>query len=317
MSLAKASFSLIAPGGRRGCLSILIFHRVLAAPDPMLPEEPDAREFSERMAFVAGAFNVLPLAEAVERLVKRDLPAAAAAITFDDGYADNYRVALPILRHYRLPATIFVASGFLNGGRMWNDTVIEAVRRAPGDVLDLGQLGLGMHPLRSSDERRRAVALVLERLKYRPAPERQSEVDRVAAMAAPSLPDDLMLSSAELRALASGGVEIGAHTVTHPILSRLDPEGARKEIVGGGKALEAILGKKIDLFAYPNGVPGRDFGPEHVQMVRDAGYAAAVTTGPGVSRAGTDVYQLPRFTPWDRSNMKFGARLAQNTLGLL
>jgi len=140
---------------------------------------------------------------------------------------------------------------------------------------------------------------------------------RIAAIAARSLPDDLMLSSDELRALASAGVGIGAHTVSHPILSRLDPEAARQEIVDGGKALEHILGNKVDLFAYPNGSPGKDFGPAHVRMVQDAGYAAAVTTGRGVARAGTDVYQLPRFTPWDRSNMKFGARLAQNALGLL
>lgn len=317
MSLAKSGFSLIAPSGHRGRLSILIFHRVLAAPDPMLPEEPDAREFAERMGFLAQAFNVLPLSEAVGRLAERDLPAAAAAITFDDGYADNYRVALPILRHFRLPATIFVSSGFLDGGRMWNDTVTEAVRHATGGVLDLDALDLGVHPVRSNDERRRAVAHLLQRLKYRPQDDRQKAVDEIAAIATRSLPEDLMLSSDELRALAAAGVGVGAHTVSHPILAQLEPSTARQEIVDGGRALTEILGKKIDLFAYPNGTPGKDFGPAHVQMVQDAGYAAAVTTGRGVARAGSDVYQLPRFTPWDRSNMKFGVRLAQNALGLL
>ena len=316
MQLARSAFALVAPRGARGCLSILIFHRVLAQPDPMLPEEPDASEFSRRMKYVAQAFNVLPLTEAVERLRRDDLPSAAAAITFDDGYGDNYRVAMPILKQYQLPATVFVASGFLDGGRMWNDTVIESVRRAGGDTLNLDDLGI--YPIRTLDDRRRAVNQLLARLKYLPRDEREDAAQKIAAIAAEgSLPDDLMLSSTELRRLAAGGIDVGAHTVSHPILARLAPAEARREIIDSRDALEAILGRSITLFAYPNGQPTRDFGEEHVNMVREARYTAAVTTGYGVSRSDTDVFQLPRFTPWDRSNFRFGVRLAQNALGML
>ena len=282
----------------------------------MLPEEPDAIEFSRRMKYVARAFNVLPLTEAVERLQQDDLPAAAASITFDDGYADNYRVAMPILKEHGLAATVFIASGFLNGGRMWNDTIIESVRRARGDTLNLDEFGT--HSLRNFDDRRRAVNVLLTRLKYLPGDEREAAALKIAASAVDGpLPVDLMMSSTEVRGLAAGGIDIGAHTINHPILARVASAEARQEIVGGRDALEAILDKHVTLFAYPNGQPTRDFGDEHVDMVREAGFAAAVTTGYGVARSGTDLYRLPRFTPWDRSNFRFGVRLAQNALGML
>src|SRR5262249_56576651 len=111
-------------------------------------------------------FTVLPLPEAIERLRTGALPSRAAAITFDDGYADNCTVAMPILSRLRLPATFFVATGFLDGGRMWNDTVIESVRRA-GDELDLSSLGLGHYSLPDATARRRAFAAILPALKYR------------------------------------------------------------------------------------------------------------------------------------------------------
>jgi peptidoglycan/xylan/chitin deacetylase (PgdA/CDA1 family) len=123
---------------RRGpaSLLVLIYHRVLPTRDPLLPDEPDAADFSAQMDLIGRNFRVLPLREAVQRLRSGDLPARSVSITFDDGYANNCEVALPILRERGIPATVFVATGFLNGGRMFNDTVIEAIRRA-GAELDL------------------------------------------------------------------------------------------------------------------------------------------------------------------------------------
>ena len=89
-------------------------------------------------------FNVIPLLDAVRHSAAGTLPPRAACITFDDGYADNAEVALPILQRHKLHATFFVATGFLNGGRMWNDTIIELVRRAPDGVLDFSAFGLGV-----------------------------------------------------------------------------------------------------------------------------------------------------------------------------
>lgn len=123
----RALLTVVAPGGTRG-LSILVYHRVLPQADPLFPSIVDAERFSLQLELLRRCFNVLPLPEALARLRNGSLPPRAACITFDDGYADNEAVALPLLRQHGLHATFFIASGFLDGGRMWNDTVIEAVR---------------------------------------------------------------------------------------------------------------------------------------------------------------------------------------------
>ncbi len=119
-------------------LSILVFHRVLPEPDPLFPDCRMRRGFARSVGWLHRWFNVLPLDEAIGRLAGGTLPERAAAITFDDGYADNFTVALPLLRERGSTATFFVATGFLDGGRMLNDTIIEAIRRCSRENLDLG-----------------------------------------------------------------------------------------------------------------------------------------------------------------------------------
>jgi len=108
------------------------------------------------------------------------------------------------------------------------------------------------------------------------------------------------------------GMQVGAHTVSHPILRTLPREEARREIEVSKQVLEGLLGANVDLFAYPNGKPGEDYGPESVELVREAGFKAAVSTQWGVSTQRTDVFQLRRFTPWDRQGWRFGFRLWRN-----
>src|SRR5688572_5614648 len=120
------------------------------------------------MALLQREFNVLSLGEACARIERGALPARAACITFDDGYADNEEVALPILKRLGLRATFFVSPGFCDGGIMFNDAVIEAVRRAPAATYDLCSLGLGSHAVGDRGSRRRAIDTLIARLKYRP-----------------------------------------------------------------------------------------------------------------------------------------------------
>jgi peptidoglycan/xylan/chitin deacetylase (PgdA/CDA1 family) len=295
------------------CLSILIYHRVVPESDPLLPSLVSAEEFDRQLALLGRWFTLLPLREAVARLRDEALPMRAACITFDDGYADNFTVALPILVRRKVRATFFLAAGFLDGGRMWNDTVIETVRRANGASLDARRFGFDVLPLTGIEERRRAIDVLLASLKYLPMQERQRRVDELSAAATIALPSDLMMTSDQVRRLHASGMEVGGHTVSHPILARLDPEGAQKEILEGKRRLEGITGAPVRLFAYPNGKPGHDYGREHVAMVKELGFDAAVSTAWGVAHAASDLFQLPRFTPWDRTNAKFLMRLLHNT----
>jgi peptidoglycan/xylan/chitin deacetylase (PgdA/CDA1 family) len=309
----RSLFSLLSPGGPRARLTTLIFHRVLPVPDPLFDDEMYAARFDAICSWLAGWFNVLPLDEAVQQLSAGTLPARALCITFDDGYEDNHGVALPILQRHKLPATFFIATGFLDGGRMWNDTVIESVRYTRLSELDLRavpQAGLDRYPMGSAAERRAAVDRILNTVKYLPIGPRLSAVSEIAERAGVRPRDDLMMSSEQVRGMRRGGMQIGAHTVGHPILATMDDAAIRVEMQESKATLEGILGEAVTLFAYPNGKPGRDYGPSAVAAARELGFAGAVSTAPGVARADSDPYQLPRFTPWDRGRLRFGARIA-------
>lgn len=309
---ARAAASFLSPGGPRARLSILIFHRVLAEPDPLFPFEVTAERFERQLAALQQVFNLLPLPEAVERLREGCLPARPACITFDDGYRDNAEVALPILKKRSVHATFFIATGFLDGGRMWNDTLIETVRRTPLPALDLTGVGLGQVALGELPARRQALQALIRAIKHMSPSERESAVTAVAVAGRADLPADLMMSSAQVRALADAGMDIGGHTVSHPILAKLTMEAAQLEIEAGRDRLAEITGRPIRLFAYPNGKPRSDYLPEHAALARRVGFDAALSTTPGVSTAESDPFQLPRFTPWDLSDSRFVWRAVAN-----
>jgi peptidoglycan/xylan/chitin deacetylase (PgdA/CDA1 family) len=301
---------IVSPGGARGRLSILIYHRVHGESDPLFPDEVNAAEFGRQMEALSACFNVLPLEEAVALLKRNSLPSAAAAITFDDGYADNHAVALPVLKRYNLSATFFVSSGFLDGGRMWNDTVIEALRRLQRDSLDLGPLG--RYDTSTPVARGKAASVLLHKLKHLEFQARSGAVKDVAEESGAQLPGDLMMTSAQVRELHAEGMGIGAHTVSHPILVALNSSRARAEIAEGRERLQDIIRAPVTLFAYPNGKPHQDYRMEHVAMAKKLGFAAAFSTAWAVANSRSDILQLPRFTPWDKAPSKFILRLLQN-----
>lgn len=312
-SFMASAAVLAAPGGQRARLSILIYHRVLAKRDPMRPCEVTRDEFRWQMLLLKQHFRVFSLSAAVRRLTEGTLPARSAVVTFDDGYADNVEVALPVLRELGLSATFFVTSGHVGNKPMWNDIVIEAIRKVPVEYLDLRSRGLGTYDLGDETKRATAATLLLAALKYLPGSQRQAHADYLEEMAA-GVFDDVMMKDFQVCKLRDSGMEIGGHTVTHPILTSLPPSQARNEIVEGKEQLEALLGEPITSFAYPNGKPGQDYCDEHVRMVQEAGFSCAVSTRWGVSTQRTDLYQLQRFTPWDKSPLRFMARLVQNCL---
>jgi len=306
--LLRAIGRCVSPAGARARLLVLIYHRVLPAADPLQPGEVTLDAFRWQMETVARCFRVLPLGEAVERLREGTLPARAAAITFDDGYADNHELALPVLDRLGLPATFFVTTGRL-GRWMWNDAVIEAVRAARRPV-DASALNLGRLGVSGATERLATLRRILGTLKEMPREPRDAEVERLVEQAGAALPEGLMMSRGQLRALHAAGMELGAHTVSHPILAHATPEEARAEIADSRAALEAIADAPVWLFAYPNGRPGIDYTTEHVRLVAELGFRGAVSTQWGANLTGrADPYQLRRFTPWDATPERFAARL--------
>ena len=287
---------------------MLIYHRVLTKPDFMRPSEPTAERFECYMRLLSQWFNPLPLREAVARLYAGDLPPRAVTVTFDDGYADNLYVAAPILKKWGVPGTVFVASGFVGEGLMWNDRVIEAIAATAHSRLDLSCIGLGERSIGTALERFKTAGVVLGTIKHLHPSTRDEHVEAIASQCGVALPS-LMLKAAELRALHESGIEIGGHTQNHPILSALDDELALREIANGKRDLEQVLQSGVSMFAYPNGRPGRDYTARHCELVRSAGFEAAFSTQPACATDKSDRWQISRFTPWDESALRYGIRL--------
>lgn len=310
LKLLQPLATLASGIGKQKKLFILIYHRVLDEPDFMRPGEVDKVAFTWQMELLSSHFNVLPLSEALERMQNDTLPPRAVCITFDDGYADNYTNALPILKQFNLTATFFIASGFLNGGRMWNDTVIEGVRNLSSLVLDLTQQGLGVFEIASETQKCQVAQQIIQKIKHLDFTDRALLVEAIAKKSQ-NLPDDLMMTTEQLKKLHKSGMEIGGHTVSHPILAKLDQQSAELEIIENKTYLENLLNIKLNHFAYPNGKLEQDYLPEHVKMVKNLGYRAAVTTQWGVSNHSTDPWQLSRFTPWDNYPVSYMMRLVK------
>ncbi len=294
-------------------LCILNYHRVMQNLDPMRPTEPTVHEFEWQMELLSKYFNPLPLSEALTLMEFGHLPPRTVCVTFDDGYADNATVALPVLKRFNIPATIFVTTGYLDGGRMWNDTVIEAMRIATGPKVDLTAIGLGTYEVSDIESRRMAAEDIIRQIKHLPKDARAEAVAAIASIDMNGeLPTDLMLTSEQLLTLSENGVDIGAHTVTHPILTTLDIAHSKDEILGSKQYLEKITGKVVKHFAYPNGRPDVDYKLEHRDLAEIIGFDSAVTTSWGAASQDSDRWQLPRFTPWDKTPSKFHTRLLLN-----
>jgi len=195
---------------------------------------------------------------------------------------------------------------------MWNDAIIDVIRGAQGSDIDLTSMGLGRYFIDSAEKRRGALNSILGKLKHL-EPDLREKTSNELAEKFKSYPSKaLMLTSDQVRTLANSEMTIGAHTVKHPILARVDEKTAFAEMSEGKRQLESIIGREVTLFAYPNGKPDSDYTKEHVRLAREVGFSAAVSTGWGAATRNCDLFQIPRFTPWDRSKWRYALRLAQN-----
>lgn len=284
-----------------------IFHRLVAKRDPLMRLIPTVAEFRSQLALICQHFDVIPLENS---LSAPQSGRPTASLSFDDGYADNLHLLVPVLKEFDVSATVFACTAFTEGGLMWNDWLIELLRQSPPGPLDLTRFGLGTPILGESLELRRPIlSRLLQAVKYWQQDERFSLVSFIREQL-PYVPR-LMLNAEELITLRKAGVTIGGHTHDHHVLRTINDEDAKWQIHHNRALLTDILGEAPTLFAYPNGKPEQDFLAHHARMVRDAGYQAAWTTEHGAWNGRGDVLQIPRFTPWNWQTLPFTRAMAQ------
>ena len=307
---AKALLSAVSPPGSLARLMIFPYHRFVRQRDPLSPNSPTAERFERQLRWIRRYCNPLPLSQAVERLRAGSLPARAVSLTFDDGYENNLSIAAPLLKQYGIPATVFIAVDAVERGIMWNDLIIEAVRAA-GDEIDASACDMEDR-IAIDDSNRLAVAQrLIAAVQYRPTAERLSVAEALHATTAKTPAARQMLTTAQLRELANFGIEIGAHTVNHPILKSLDDAAARREIDDSRRWLRDVTGVEPVLFAYPNGKRDYDYDERHAQMVNELGFRAAVASDWGCATRKSPLFELPRFKPWEDTEAGFSLRLCK------
>lgn len=275
--------------------AIIVYHRVCPDPEFRYTDSISPQTFERHLRYLSRNHEILSLPDLVDYVQSGESPQArAAAITFDDGYRDNYLYAYPILKRFRAPATFFLATGYIGGGRpFWWDQVSYVIKHTFTIRLDLGTLG--SYWLQSEENRSLVSRMIIERLKTMPDHERNVEIERLCALCEAEVSsrvgEELVLSWKDVEEMDRHGMLFGAHSVNHGILTRMRLDLAKNEIVESKRQLENRLGKAVTCFAYPNG----EHSAALVQLVRTLGFKLAVSVLPCtlVSRR-DDVYSLPR-----------------------
>jgi peptidoglycan/xylan/chitin deacetylase (PgdA/CDA1 family) len=297
---------------RAPSLQILTYHRVNDEQDPFFPATP-VDVFEKQMAYVARKHHVCALDEAVERFRRGDLPDNALAITFDDGYRDNYLYAFPVVKSWSLPMTIFLATDAIGTGQtLWHDRVFAAFRDTSAPALHGLDPAFEGASLRTVRERTGVMGHILAWLRQcneRERNQRISALCRALGVREKVKDGELMLSWDDVKRMRGQGVSFGSHTASHPILSRLSRQETEAEIERSCAAMERHLGERPVLFAYPNGTKA-DFTETTKDVLKQFGFRCAVTTEFGVNEPGTDSFELKRGRPWEEHLPTFAFKLS-------
>lgn len=314
---------------------ILVYHRVAESLNPdQSPLNVTPTTFSSHLAWLRRHTTPIGLTQLVHLVRNRQVPKRAVAVTFDDGYANNLYFAKPLLERYDIPATVFVTTGTLGGDReFWWDELRKQLGKAGSlpetfsltingtayhwnldDRVQRDQVGLRRHwqfgnrAKKSLTTRERTLSAIHTLLKWSSDDERRQvleEISRLAGSPAPTRRTHLPMTANEVNQLAEGGlVEIGAHTVTHPVLSSLSLKSQEREIRASKLCLEEVLGQPVRAFAYPYG-SRRDYTAETVKLVQEAGFDYACSNFRDIIFPGIDYYQLPRIPVrnWDEDEL--------------
>jgi peptidoglycan/xylan/chitin deacetylase (PgdA/CDA1 family) len=288
-----------------------MYHRIADDPVDHWGLAVSPARFEEQLHVLRRTRHPLPLMNFVRHLIGGTLSGNAVALTFDDGYVDNLVAGKPRLAAADVPATVFLATGYIDSPeRFWWDELARLILLGNGpqtfELVVRGktmQFDFGTESSAREDGTTRAAYLtrrhaalwtLRQALRFLEDEERRPIMVKLRSIFAgrdfrASL--GRAMTGQEVRTLVMGGlVTVGAHTVTHPVLAGLGAAACHREITESKLACEALIGAPVATFAYPYG----DFDAEAHTAVRTAGFALACSTRRGPAIATSDVFALPR-----------------------
>lgn len=287
-------------------LRILAYHRVAELRDTPTVDSRSVSAtpegFARQMEHLACSYRVVSMPEVLEAIEKgTPLPKGAVLITFDDAYADFADIAWPILKQFRLPATMFVPTAFANQPEraFWWDRLHQAFAATSRTEINIPPLG--NLPLLPPDQNRRSLRTIQNHVTTVPHSEAMSLVDSLCAELGLSCAQGgSVLTWKQLRELAREGLTLGSHTRTHALMTQVTPEQMREEVQGSQDDLQREIGACLPIFCYPNG----NHNHAVVSVLREQGIRLAFTTLSGPNKLGSlDPLRLhrtiimPRTTP--------------------
>ncbi len=283
---------------------ILAYHMIAEHPNGFYPET-SYEAFARQIEYLKRNYNVLSLEEIVRRASQMKSVRRCVAVTFDDGFRDNYEKAYPVLKQLQLPATIFLTTGCIEKAEIpWFIRFRSLFLNTRKDRLEI-ELGGGVEAfsMPGRNERLAVSDRVMGYLQTCSNERRISILELLPSLLGIAPAREMtspMLTWDQIREMSGNGISFGAHTVTHPVLSRINPNSLLCEIQSSRDTIENKARCPVKTFAYPFGRK-EHYPRETPSLLRCLGFLCAVTTEPGVNSSASDPYELKRSGPWELS----------------
>lgn len=284
-----------------GKVYILYYHKIIDSKENRFDYfglDIPVKSFRKQMQYLSQRCNPISLNYFISCATRGlKLPPKSIIVTLDDGYKDSYTNAYPILQQYKIPATIFLTTDPIDcRDTFWWEKLGEAINRTSEKVLEINIDRLRKFDLSRTVKKIEAVRMVFSLLnqvrEIRKKPTLHHLFEKLK-IDENELKMNSTLSWEEIREMGRKGIEFGAHTLTHPILTKTSPEQAEKEIIKSKLKIEEKIGKAVNSFSYPQGDPST-YNESLKKFLKNSGFSCACTTIQGVNNIGSDLYELKR-----------------------
>lgn len=285
---------------------VIVYHRIIDSNSPEFLYKSAAvhhriKDFKKEIAFIKRWFNIISMDELINSIIqKQSFDVPSIAITFDDGYRDNYVLAYPILKMYDLPATIYTTTDLIQTNkRTWLDEIEYALLKTDVTSLEFQKELFCTSSLKEKQSANIKIAKLLKRVTNKEKSKLLAELNEKLKINKETLVgrERIMLNWQEIKEMSRHNITFGAHTQTHPILTQMPLEEAKHEIVNSKKVLENELQIAVDHFAFPNGTRA-DFNEDLRQFCIDAEFKSIATAEYGTNDKTSDTYHIKRAVPY-------------------